>query len=202
MDLHNIILVVHDFGGPIGLAAGIDHPDRIKRVVLFNSWLWENESNDEAQKADRIINSFLGKFIYLNLNFSPKVLLKKGFANKENIPKEIHHQYIKPFPNKNSRWALYRIAQSLVGSSDWHQRQWEQLTVLEDKPWLILWGTVDKFFTPDYLDKWKERLPEAKIVKFPCGHFVQEERTDEAILTMRYFLQKQEDRKTATINNK
>lgn len=82
MDLHNIILVVHDFGGPIGLAAGIDHPDRIKRVVLFNSWLWENESNDEAQKADRIINSFLGKFIYLNLNFSPKVLLKKGFANK------------------------------------------------------------------------------------------------------------------------
>lgn len=189
MDLRNITLAAHDFGGPIGVAAGIEHSDRIKQVVLFNTWLWETESNEGARKVDRIINSFFGRFMYLRLNFSPKVLLKKGFTEKENLSKEIHKHYTKPFPNKRSRWALYRIAQSLVGSSGWYQEQWEQLAALEDKPWLMLWGTRDEFITPDYLDKWKSRLPEAKVIKFECGHFVQEERTEEAISAMRNFFQ-------------
>lgn len=188
MDLREITLVVHDFGGPIGLSAGMQHSERIKQVVLFNSWLWETKSNKKALKADRIINSFLGRFLYLWLNFSPKVLLKKGFSDQQKLSEEIHKQYIKPFSNKNMRWALYRIAQSLVGSSEWFQIKWKELTVLENKPWLILWGTRDEFFTPDFLDKWIERLPDARVVKFKAGHFVQEEKTDEAVSAMRNFL--------------
>lgn len=76
-DLHEITLVVHDFGGPIGLAAAIDQTERINQVVLFNTWLWETVTNKEAQKVDRIINSFLGHFLYLRLNFSPRVFAKK-----------------------------------------------------------------------------------------------------------------------------
>lgn len=188
MDLREITLVVHDFGGPIGLSAAIQHFERIKQVVLFNSWLWETKSNKTALKADRIINSFIGRFLYLRLNFSPKVLLKKGFADKEKLSGEIHKHYIKPFPNKNMRWALYKIAQSLVGSSGWYQEKWKELSVLENKPWLILWGTRDEFFTLDFLDKWIERLPDASVVKFRAGHFVQEEQTDEAVSAMRNFL--------------
>ncbi|MEP5111227.1 MAG: alpha/beta fold hydrolase, partial [Ekhidna sp.] len=102
LDLQNTTLVVHDFGGPIGLAAGIENSERIKKVVLFNSWLWATDQKKEAQKIDKTINSWLGKFLYLNMNFSPKVLLKKGFANKKNLSKEVHQQYIKPFPDKSS----------------------------------------------------------------------------------------------------
>ncbi|MDX1641539.1 MAG: alpha/beta fold hydrolase [Balneolaceae bacterium] len=189
-DLKNITLVVHDFGGPIGVAAALTHPNRIKQVVLFNSWLWETESNSEAQKADKIINSFLGRFLYLRLNFSPRVLLKKGYSNKMNLSKRIHKQYINPFPNKRSRFALYRIAQALVGASDWYQRQWEQLSVLENKPWLILWGTEDDFFKTDSLKKWKQRLPDAHVRRFNCGHFVQEEKTKEAVSEIREFVRR------------
>ena len=70
-----------------------------------------------------------------------KELLKKGFANKKNLSKEVHQQYIKPFPNKSSRIPLLNLAKALVGSSDWYQKQWEQLDALSDKEWLILWGT-------------------------------------------------------------
>ena len=69
LDLKDMTLVVHDFGGPIGLSAGIAMPERIKRVVLFNTWLWETASNKGVQKIDKIVNSFLGKFLYLHLNF-------------------------------------------------------------------------------------------------------------------------------------
>ncbi|MEX2345148.1 MAG: alpha/beta fold hydrolase [Balneolaceae bacterium] len=188
LDLKNITLVVHDFGGPIGLAAGMDQPERIKQVVLFNTWLWETQSNEAIQKADKIIQSFLGRFLYLRYNFSPRVLLKKGFADKTKLSKEIHRQYIKPFPDKNSRLGLYRIAQSLAGSSEWYSDQWEKLQVLQDKPWLIIWGIKDEFFTPEFLDKWTERLPGAAKAVYQCGHFVQEECTGEAIAAMRKFL--------------
>lgn len=190
LDLKNITLVVHDFGGPIGLAAGIENSERIKRVVLFNSWLWATDQRKDAQKIEKTVNSGLGKFIYLNMNFSPKVLLKKGFADKKNLPKEVHQQYIKPFPNKSSRIPLLNLAKALVGSSDWYQKQWEQLDALSDKEWLILWGTKDEFITMENLKKWQERLPHAETKEFDCGHFVQEEKTEESIKEIVSFMNK------------
>lgn len=37
--LNNITLVVHDFGGPIGLNFAIQNPEKIKNLVILNSWL-------------------------------------------------------------------------------------------------------------------------------------------------------------------
>lgn len=188
LDLQHITIVVHDFGGPIGLATSIKHSERISSVILFNTWLWATEEKKEAQKIDRIINSWLGKFLYLNMNFSPKVLLKKGFSDKKNLSKKVHQQYIKPFPTKTSRLPLLNLAKALVGSSDWYQRQWEQLGQLSDKKWLIIWGTQDEFITMDDFQKWTNRLPNAEKKTFSCGHFVQEEKTTEAIKTIVHFM--------------
>jgi haloalkane dehalogenase len=188
MDLHNITLVVHDFGGSIGLAAGIENSDKINKVVLFNTWMWETKHDKGIQKIDKTINSWLGKFLYLNMNFSPKVLLKKGFSDKKYLTKKVHNQYIKPFPDKDSRRPLFSLAKALIGSSDWYENQWQNLNKLADKDWLILWGTKDEFITTKYLEKWKKRLPGAKIKELDCGHFVQEEKTIEAVTEIRNFL--------------
>ncbi len=189
-ELQNITLVVHDFGGPIGLGSAIENNERIKRVVLFNSWLWETKDNSSAQKVDKILHSRLGEFMYLRMNFSPKVLLKKGVYDKNKLTKNAHQHYIKPFPNKVSRLSLLNIGKSLVGSSNWYQKQWKQLDKLESKPWLILWGTKDEFITTEYLEKWKNRLPNAQVKEFDCGHFVQEEKTQETIQAIDVFMNK------------
>jgi len=188
LDLKEITLVVHDFGGPIGLSSAIQNNNRIKQVVMFNTWLWETKNDPEAQKVNKIINSGIGKFLYLRLNLSPKYLLKKGFNQKKNLPKKVHKQYINPFPNKSSRLSLLNIGKSLVGSSDWYQEQWLDLDKLEQKPWLILWGTKDEFITTAYLQKWKKRMPNAKVKEDDCGHFVQEEKTKETIQEIERFM--------------
>lgn len=189
LDLQNITLVVHDFGGPVGLGFANQYSDRIKRIVLFNSWLWATDSDPDAQKADKILNGVVGKFLYLQLNFSPKVLLKKGFADKQNLSKRVHSHYTKPFPDKTSRLSLLNIGKSLVGSSDWYEEQWKLLSALEQKPWLILWGMKDPFFSQKHLDKWKKRLPQAHIEEFNSGHFVQEEAGKESIGALIEFLE-------------
>lgn len=194
LNLDSITIVVHDFGGPIGLSSAINNHERIKQVILFNTWLWETKHNEEAQKIDKIINSRMGKFMYLKMNFSPKFLLKKGFYNKSLLHKNIHKQYINPFPDKTSRLSLLNLGKSLVGSSDWYEEQWNGLTTLEDKSWLILWGTKDDFIKPSYLQKWKQRLPQAIVKEYECGHFVQEEKTKETITEIKSFMKNNESK--------
>lgn len=181
IDLRNITLVVHDFGGPIGLGAGIQLAGRIKQVVLMNSWLWATKEDPAAQKVDSMVNSWVGKFMYLNMNFSAKVLLKQAFSDKKLLSKEVHQHYLKPFPEKASRKSLLQLAQALVGSSDWYHAQWENLHRLADKEWLILWGMKDPFLGKSYLERWKNRLPFARVREVDSGHFVQEEKADEVI---------------------
>ena len=36
LDLKDITLVMHDFGGPVGMGLAIRHPDRIKRIISTN----------------------------------------------------------------------------------------------------------------------------------------------------------------------
>ena len=188
LDLREITFVVHDFGGPIGLGAALNFPDRTKKVVLFNSWLWETKNNKEVQKIDKVVKGALGRFLYLYLNISPKVLLKKGFDDPRKLKRNIHDHYVRPFPNKKSRRALLELARSLAGSSDWYEEQWQHLDKLGDKEWLILWGARDKFITPEFLEKWLGRLPQAKCVQYECGHFVQEEMTEKCIAEIAGFI--------------
>jgi len=40
LDLRDVTMVVHDWGGPIGLRLGVEHPDRIARFVLMDTGLF------------------------------------------------------------------------------------------------------------------------------------------------------------------
>lgn len=188
MNLKNVTLVVHDFGGPIGFGAALQNSNRIKNVVVFNTWLWATEGDPFAMEIDKIVNSKEGEAAYIDLNYSPTVLLKQAFSNPDNLSEEVHQHYINPFPTKQSRYALLNIGKAFVGSSDWYQKQWDNLDKLENKNWLFIWGTKDPFLNTGYLTKWTTRLPNATVLKYDCGHFVQEENTKEAIAAIRSFM--------------
>mgnify|MGYP000515269386 CR=1 FL=1 len=188
LKLKNITLVVHDFGGPIGLSAALDMPNRINRIILFNSWLWATADDPMAQQIDGLLNSKEGEAYYLEQNYSVQVLLKEAFVDKAKLTEKIHNHYIGPFPNSNSREALLNIGKGFVGSSDWYESKWQELDRLAKKDWLILWGTKDPFLNASYLEKWRSKLPEAQVVELETGHFVQEEKTLEALQVIKKIL--------------
>ncbi|MDX5320734.1 MAG: alpha/beta fold hydrolase, partial [Bacteroidota bacterium] len=82
-DLQNITLIVHDFGGPIGMSVAEKYPERFKRFVLFNSWLWSAEKDPAFQKMKKVLRSPLLPFLYLNMNFSPSYLLPNSFGERK-----------------------------------------------------------------------------------------------------------------------
>ena len=180
LKLDNITLVVHDFGGPIGLSFALRRPDIIRRIVLFNTWLWETASEKKARRVDRLLHTAFGKCLYLSLNISPRLLLRQAFHDKGKLTRNIHRHYTNVFPERRDRYGLLRMGQELVGASDWLDQQWQNINRIAGKPSLLLWGRHDPFLGEKYLRTWQSALVNARTVSFDSGHFVQEEYAAEA----------------------
>ncbi len=189
LGLDDLTLVVHDFGGPIGLPLALDDPKRIRALVLFNTWMWRAFEPGKEPAALRLLGSRFGRWLYQSMNLSARVLLPLAWAHKDRLTPDIRAHYLGPFPTHASRRAPWVLARELLGSGDWYDALWQRRAALNGIPSLLLWGMKDKAFGPEILDRWRDTLTDPMVERFPeAGHFVQEEATDEAIRAMRRFL--------------
>lgn len=184
----NITLVVHDFGGPIGLNFAINNPDIVKRIVVLNSWLWSAEGDEDYKKLKRVLKSPLLPILYKYLNFSARFILPASFGNKK-LDKHLRKQYTGPFGKTAERMAPLAFAHSLLHDQQWFEQLWQQKKTIEHKPVLFVWGMKDKVVTPRYLYKFASGFTHARVVKLMgCGHFPQEEEPGEVITAIDSFL--------------
>jgi haloalkane dehalogenase len=183
LDVRDATLVVHDFGGPIGLSCALDRPARIARLVLLNTFAWPVDDDPSIARGARVAGSALGGFLYRRLNASPRWLLPAAFADRRRLTPELHRQYLAPFPDAASRVAPYALARALLGDSPWLAALWARRDELARRPALLVWGLRDPAFGPAYLARWRGALPDAEVVEVAdAGHFVQEE-APEALAT-------------------
>ena len=53
LGLNDVTLVVHDFGGPIGLPLALHEPSIVRRLVVFNTWMWSFADDPEMTRKAR-----------------------------------------------------------------------------------------------------------------------------------------------------
>ncbi|MBK7086731.1 MAG: alpha/beta fold hydrolase [Flavobacteriales bacterium] len=80
LGLIDITLVVTDFGGGIGLQHALEHPANVKGIVLYNTWLWDLMTDKRFRWPSVIMNSWFGRFLYLQLGFSVNVMMLPPMA--------------------------------------------------------------------------------------------------------------------------
>ncbi|WP_223808878.1 alpha/beta fold hydrolase [Rufibacter hautae] len=187
--LENVTLVVHDFGGPIGLGWAVQQPEKVAKVVVLNSWMWPLTEVKPMMQASKLFSSRVGKFLYVNLNFSVKFLLQQAFYQKEKLTREVHHQYLSPFRERKDRVSTWYFAKALAGETPYFTRLYNKRHVLEGKPVLVLWGTKDKLIPASFLENWQETLPGLTVMELETGHFLQEEAPEEVTKAIQAFLE-------------
>ena len=176
LDLSGVTLVVHDFGGPIGLSAALARPERIDRLVLFNSWMWPVDDDPAIARGARVAGSRLGRLLYRHLNFPVKVLMPRVMGERGVLTPEIHRHYAAPLATPDERMGAWACARALLGAGAWYEELWSQRSRLHGRPMLLLWGMRDPTFGPSYLERWRREFPDAQVhAVATSGHFVPEE---------------------------
>ena len=176
LDLRDIDLVLHDFGGPIGLPVLLDEPERVRSLTIVNSWAWAHGSDRKLRRLSQLVASPLGRFSYLWLNASPRWLLPASFANRKALSAAVHHHYLAPFAARAERVAPWVLGCELAGSDAYYAALWERRASLLGVPTALVWGMRDPAFGPAYLAHWRSALPHARVHALPdAGHFPQEE---------------------------
>lgn len=186
--LKDLTLVVHDFGGPIGLAQAIDRPGNVRRLVLFNTWMWSLAGDRRYAWASRLLGSGLGRLLYERLGVSVNVLWRQAVRDARYTP-AIHAHYTAALRDPAARHASWVYARELVGSSAWLDALWQRRERLARLPALLVWGTNDPAFG-SALPRWRALFADADVVEWPdVGHAPQEVRGPESAALVRRFLE-------------
>lgn len=176
LGLHDITLVVHDFGGPIGLSYALQHPEQVRSLVIMNTWLWSLADKPSVVWGSKMLGSAFGRWLNRRTNFDPRVIIPAVIAKKSILTPELRAQYVKPFGSPAERNGPMAFAHELAAASDWYDACWQQRERIQDKPMLLLWGMQDPLLTPSLLERWQTAFPAAEVVRYPdTGHMVAEE---------------------------
>lgn len=175
LNLKDITLVVSDWGGPIGLSYAINHPEKIKKLILLNTWMWSVEKDPYYRKFSKIMGGAFGRFMIKNFNTFGKKVVKKAMGDKKPA-RHIHEHYFKHLATKKDRKGCYIFPKEIIGSSKWLDSLWQQREKINAIPTTLIWGMKDIAFREKELNHWIENWHNPKVLKLKeAGHFPQEE---------------------------
>ncbi|PLX74205.1 MAG: alpha/beta hydrolase [Desulfuromonas sp.] len=189
-----ITLVVHDWGGMIGMAYAARHPERIARLVILNTAAFHLPVGKNFPLALRICrDTALGRFLVLQLNLFARMAAKVG-CKRNPMPAQLRNSYCAPYNTPANRIATLRFVQDIPLAPEdpgfeLISEVAASLTVFANRPMLICWGLKDFVFDQHFLKEWQRRFPMAEVHAFAdCGHYILEDAKDEVIPIIDNFL--------------
>ena len=189
-----ITLVLHDWGGMIGIAYALRFPERISRIVIMNTAAFFPPGNKKLPLRLRLLRNFrlLATPAVLGLNLFAYSALY--MATHKGLSKDVKSGLIAPYNCWQNRIATLKFVHdipvskkdtsySLVKSVD------ENLDKLAGIPMLICWGEHDFVFDASYLAEWQRRFPNAEVHTFSnAGHYILEDESEKVCTLVKNFL--------------
>lgn len=205
LDLRDVTLVMHDFGGPVGMGLAARHPDRIRRVVSINGptpfgqaslverltanvqvspWFqWIVKAQSEGR-----LEPVLGELGYNILS----TLKLNGFENHARINDTWLRAYGAPFATPAECAGAIGWAKGFA--TDAHQFEMPDAVAkqaIQSKPALAIWGMADRTLHAEhFLPLFGELFPQAPVHKLDgVGHYSLEDAPEPIAALVAAFLQ-------------
>ena len=177
LDLQEITLVAHDWGGAIGMGAAGRLPSRFKQFALMNTAAFRSTRIPLRIAVCRI--PFLGAIGVRGFNLFAGAALK--MAVEKPLAPPARAGFISPYDSWAHRIAVHRFVQDIPLRESHPSYQTlveveESLAQFANHPMLLVWGEKDWCFTPSFRNEFLQRFPNARSVPIPdAGHYVFED---------------------------
>ena len=189
-----VTLVVHDWGGMIGMAWAARHAKRIDKLVVLNTGAFHLPKSKSFPWRLRLgRNTRLGSWLIRSRNTFCTHAANIGVKRKP-MPPEVRAMYLKPYDSWDNRIAVLKFVQTIPlkpsdPGYDIITEVEQSLEQFKNTPTLICWGMKDFVFDQHFLEEWQRRLPQAKVHRFPdCGHYILEDASEEVVSLVNRFL--------------
>lgn len=177
LQLSPFTLVVHDWGGPIGLGYAVQHPEMVKRILILNTAAFRSQRMYSGIALARV--PFLGDFLVRGLN----AFLWGSFVinTKRLMNAAVYSGYLYPYSSWSQRIGILRFVQDIpLKPSDTSYGTLalieDNLNVLNSKPISFVWGGLDRVFNDHFLSEWQRRFPKAHFSRLSdAGHWIMED---------------------------
>jgi haloalkane dehalogenase len=189
-----ITLVVHDWGGMIGMAYACRHPQRVARLVILNTAAFHLPASKRLPLALKICrDTGLGRYLVLQHNLFAVMAANLGCKRKP-MRADLRGAYCAPYASPAERIATLKFVQDIPlkpgdESYDLVSEVEAGLEQLRALPMTICWGLKDFVFDRHFLVEWQRRFPAAEVHSFAdCGHYILEDAKEEVIPIIERFL--------------
>lgn len=190
----NLTLVVHDWGGMIGMGFASRYPERVKRLIASNTGAFPLPKSKALPWSLRLGRSTrLGAWLILKQNAFCR-LAARWCVTRRPLPPDVRALYLQPYDSPEHRIAVLKFVQTIPlresdPGYDIVRETAQSLAKFSSVPVLLLWGMKDFVFDRHFLAEWQRLLPHAETQTWPdCGHYLLEDAAGELIVRVRGFL--------------
>lgn len=191
LGLERVTLVLHDWGGPIGLGFARRQPERIQRLFLSNTAAFPLGDALPLRLAAcrwpgfgalavRGLNGFARAATWMAVERPLAPLVKRG--------------YLLPYDSWANRVATHRFVLDIPlapSHPSWAELQAiaQALPLFAERAVHLLWGARDWVFTTSFRDEWQRRFPRASATTFEdAGHYLFEDRAADYVAELARFV--------------
>jgi haloalkane dehalogenase len=177
LDLARLTLVVHDWGGPIGLRFAVSHPDRVERLVILNTGVGAGRAPSPDWLRFRQLVREVGT------DFTASRLVRVACVSP--LDDDAIRGYDAPFPVAEAKAGALAFPELVPTELD-HPSAAAMLEVRDalarwEKPALVLFSDSDRVFSPAHAERLAAHIPGALPAEIVAGagHFLQEDKGEE-----------------------
>jgi haloalkane dehalogenase len=174
LELDDYVLMGQDWGGPIGTGVSVERAERVRGIVLGNTWFWPSTSTFRFFSA--IMSSRPMQRRILERNFFVERLMPTAMSRNLSEAEMDHYRRAQPSPE--ARLGVARMPREIREAEPLLERLSRDVpATLGPKPALIVWGMKDFGFRPGAaIPRMREALPDNEVLELPgANHYIQED---------------------------
>jgi len=184
LGLTEVNLVVHDWGGPIGLGWAARHPDKVARIVALDTWMWSMAEHRAGRWFSRILGNPLGQLATRRFNLFVAVFMKQALGPAWPA---VADAYRGPLARPGDRQGCALFPRMLC--VPWLDDLWQRRAALAGVPARLIWGGADPAFPAPMRERLASVFDRCEVtVHDGIGHFVAEELGERLVPEVETFL--------------